>query len=52
MTPALLQTLANHVIFQAADLQTAQPDSRPFTAATSQFGVMFLDQPEAASANI
>jgi len=43
---------ANNVIFQAADMQTAQLDSRPFTAAMSQFGVMFFDEPADAFANI
>lgn len=43
---------ASNASFHAADMQTAQLDSRPFTAAMSQFGVMFFDEPVDAFANL
>jgi SAM-dependent methyltransferase len=43
---------AVNVRFVLGDAQVARLDGRPFDAATSQFGVMFFEDPVAAFANI
>jgi len=43
--------LAN-VTFEVADMQTDHIPGAPFTAAMSQFGVMFFDEPRTAFANL
>lgn len=43
---------AGNVRFVLADMQSATPEGGPFDAASSQFGVMFFDEPTEAFANI
>jgi SAM-dependent methyltransferase len=43
---------ATNVRFVVADVQVDRVDAAPFTAALSQFGVMFFDQPRVAFSNI
>ena len=43
---------AGHVRFELADMQSGTVEGGPFDAASSQFGVMFFDEPVKAFANI